>query len=91
MDGPLLVGLDLGHLALPTESEGPRDLTRAVYPAALFLSSFLGLCPLLTSLPSGSWFPGNSPWGGGRKEWPIHILQGACQPGPRWVDYRKDW
>lgn len=49
MDGPLLVGLDLGHLALPTESEGPRDLTRAVYPAALFLSSFLGLCPLLTS------------------------------------------
>ena len=63
------MGLDLGHLTLPTESGGIGDLTRTVYPAALFLSSFLGLCPLLTSssLAGGPWLPGNSLWGGAGK------------------------
>lgn len=83
MNVPRLMGLDLGHLALPTESEGPRDLTKAVYSAALLLSSFLGLSPLPTSssLPSGPWFPGNQPRVGAGRNGLSTVLQGPWQPG----------
>lgn len=90
--GPFL-GLDLGHLALPTASEGPRDLARPVCSAVLFPSSFLGLCPLLTSssLPSGPWFPGNSPCCGGREKWPVPCSFLTFAAWPRWVDFWRDW
>lgn len=49
--GTLLVGLDLGHLALPTEREGPRELTSPSAQRLWFLlpSSASALCwpPLL--------------------------------------------
>lgn len=81
MNAPLLLGLDLRHLALPIEKWRSKESHQGclLSAVALFLSSFLVVCPLLTSssLPSGPWFPGNSPWGGVREEWPIHCSSRA--------------
>lgn len=84
-------GFGSGHLALLTESERPRDLTRPVYPAAVFPSSFFGLCPLLTSSSYPLGIPGNSPWCGGREEWFVHCPSWSLAAWCRWVDYRRDW
>lgn len=70
---PLLgssAGAGIWPFSPPHLKWGAKGSAKPVSSVTLFPPSFLGFCPLLTSssLPSGPWLPGNSPWGvgGGR-------------------------